>query len=34
MQKYTKTELFEKVSVPRALAALGIPTIRSEEHTV
>ena len=30
MQKYTKTELFEKVSVPRALAALGIPTIISQ----
>ena len=25
--KLSKTELFEKVSIPRALAAMGIPTI-------
>ena len=28
--KYTKTELFERVSIPRALAAMGIPTIISQ----
>ena len=28
--KLSKTELFEKVSIPRALAALGIPTIISQ----
>ncbi len=30
MQKYTKAELFESVPVPRALAAMGIPTIISQ----
>ncbi len=30
MQKYTKTELFESVPVPRALAAMAIPTIISQ----
>ena len=30
MKKYSKTELFESVPVPRALAALGIPTIISQ----
>ena len=30
MQKYTKTELFETVPVPKALAAMGIPTIISQ----
>ena len=30
MQKYTKTELFERVSIPRALAAMAIPTIISQ----
>ena len=28
--KLSKTELFEKVSIPRALAAMGIPTIISQ----
>ena len=28
--RYSKTELFEKVSIPRALAAMGIPTIISQ----
>ena len=30
MQKYTKSELFSSVPVPRALAAMGIPTIISQ----
>ena len=30
MQKHTKTELFERVPVPRALAAMAIPTIISQ----
>ncbi|MBQ6281727.1 MAG: MATE family efflux transporter, partial [Oscillospiraceae bacterium] len=30
MQTYTKAELFESVPVPRALAAMGIPTIISQ----
>ena len=30
MNRYSKTELFERVSVPRALAAMGIPTIISQ----
>lgn len=30
MQKYTKTELFASVPVPRALAAMAIPTIISQ----
>ena len=30
MKNYTKTELFETVPVPRALAAMGIPTIISQ----
>ena len=29
-QSYTKTELFERVSVPRALAAMAVPTIISQ----
>ena len=30
MNRYSKTQLFERVSVPRALAAMGIPTIISQ----
>ena len=30
MKNYTKTELFESVPVPRALAAMAVPTIISQ----